>query len=109
MIKDAEIFAEEDAEVRERMSMGNEFASFISDVRNQVSGEDRYGGELGADGRRVLRDMVNEVETWVEEEAARVSLEYLKDKFREVQSDVVRVTSGLYHDDGVLRPVNAEL
>ena len=54
MIKDAELFAEEDKEIKERIDAKHSLQSYIYNMRNTVEDKDKLAEKLSTDDKEVI-------------------------------------------------------
>ncbi|PIL34228.1 transporter [Ganoderma sinense ZZ0214-1] len=101
MIKDAEKFATQDAELRKHIGKINELSTYVWQLNSQVADSDGLGGKLRDDDKKTLQEELTRFSTWLEESSKSVTLEEIEERFAELQSVVNPITSALYQrNDG---------
>eukprot|EP01086_Lenisia_limosa_P003794 TRINITY_DN1848_c0_g5_i1.p1 TRINITY_DN1848_c0_g5~~TRINITY_DN1848_c0_g5_i1.p1 ORF type:complete len:659 (+),score=300.12 TRINITY_DN1848_c0_g5_i1:26-1978(+) len=66
MLKEAELYEEEDKLARAKVDAKNGLEGFAYNVRNSVSDEDKWGGKLDEDEKEILNDAVKETLDWID-------------------------------------------
>lgn len=89
MVEEAEQFAEEDRNVKERMDARNGLESYLYNLKNHMEDEDR-SGNLSAEDKMDILDLVEEKLDWME-----TSPEASKDEFVSHQKEVEQVVNPL--------------
>jgi heat shock protein 5 len=95
MVKEAEMFAEEDARVKEKVEAKNELESYAYNMKNQIGDNEKLGGKLDADSKATITTAVDEAISWLEANA-NADTEELKAKKKELEAVVQPIVSKLY-------------
>ncbi|KAK4129478.1 heat shock protein 70 [Parathielavia appendiculata] len=97
MIAEAEKFADEDREARERTEARNSLESYAFSLKNQIEDNKGLGGRIDEDEKEILRDAVRAATEWIDEHGATATAEDFAEQ-RERLSDVAYpITSKLYN------------
>ncbi|KAH3802464.1 hypothetical protein DPMN_156141 [Dreissena polymorpha] len=99
MLREAEIYAEEDRKVKENRDARNDLESYVYSLRNQVSDPQKLGGKLSDDDRSTIENAVNEASEWLSNNPAADTDEYTENK-RELESVVLPIIQHLYDNNG---------
>merc|ERR1719460_3401691 len=67
MIKDAEMFADEDKKLKERVESRNELESYAYSLKNQINDKEKLGAKITDEDKEKIEEAVNEKITWLEE------------------------------------------
>merc|ERR1711901_8363 len=65
MVREAEQFADEDAQAKERIDAKNGLESYAYNMKNQM-GDDKFKDALEEADKKAVEDKVNEVTTWLD-------------------------------------------
>merc|ERR1712135_94229 len=65
MIKDAEMFAEEDKKVAERAFAKSELEQYVYSLKNQVADEEKLGGKLDDEEKETINDGIESTIEWL--------------------------------------------
>ncbi|KAJ3202515.1 ATPase with role in protein import into the ER [Entophlyctis luteolus] len=98
MIEDAEMFAEEDRLLKEKVEAKNGFENYIYQIKQQVTDEDKLGGKLDAVEKTKILDAIEEATEWVESQHSSASKEDIDEQKAELEAVVNPITSKLYGD-----------
>ncbi|KAK1830014.1 78 kDa glucose-regulated protein like [Podospora conica] len=101
MVADANRFADEDREARERIEARNGLESLVFGVKGQVEGE--MGG-LGEGERGVILDAVREASAWLRDMAGTATAEEFEEQRAEFERVVHPITGRLYGESGSGNP-----
>ncbi|KAJ4297065.1 ATPase with role in protein import into the ER [Collariella sp. IMI 366227] len=96
MIADAEKFADEDKEARERIEARNGLENYAFNLKNQVENENGLGGKIDDENKEALRDAVNEATSWIEEYGASATTEDFEEQKEKLSNVAYPITSRLY-------------
>merc|ERR1712033_161984 len=67
MIKDSEMFAEEDKKLKERVESRNELESYAYSLKNQINDKEKLGAKLSDEDKEKITEAVDEQIKWLEE------------------------------------------
>lgn len=95
MVKEAEMFAEEDAKVKEKVEAKNELESYAYNMKNQIGDSEKLGGKLDDDTKATITTAVDEAISWLEANP-NAETEELKAKKTELEGIVQPIVSKLY-------------
>ncbi|KAH6853634.1 glucose-regulated protein [Chaetomium sp. MPI-CAGE-AT-0009] len=96
MIAEAEKFADEDKEARERIEARNGLENYAFNLKNQLEDDNGLGGRADENDKETIRDAVREATTWLDQYGATATAEDFAEQ-REKLSDVAHpITSKLY-------------
>lgn len=66
MIKDVEIFVEEDKWVKEIVDVKNDLEYFVYLLKNQISDKEQLSEKLSEDDKKVIEEVVEFMISWIE-------------------------------------------
>lgn len=66
MIKDVEIFVEEDKRVKEIVDVKNDLEYFVYLLKNQISDKGQLSEKLSEDDKKVIQEVVEFMISWIE-------------------------------------------
>lgn len=66
MIKDVEIFVEEDKRVKEIVDVKNDLEYFVYLLKNQISDKEQLSEKLSEDDKKVIQEVVEFMISWIE-------------------------------------------
>lgn len=107
MIKDAEVFADEDKKLKERVEARNELESYSYGLKNQVSDKDKLGAKLSDSDKEKLEEAIDEKIKWLEEHPQAETEEYKTQK-KELEEVAQPIIAKLYQDAGGAPPPAGE-
>merc|ERR1712086_1015069 len=84
MVREAEEFADEDKELKERVDARNGLEGYAYNMRNQVNDEEKIGGKISDEDKETIEEAVTEVIDWLDENA-EAEAEELKEKLTELE------------------------
>ncbi|KAJ3121894.1 ATPase with role in protein import into the ER [Physocladia obscura] len=96
MVDEAELFAEEDRLLKEKIEAKNGFENYIYQIKQQVTDEDKLGGKIDADDKKAILDAVSEATEWLDANAATATKEDIDEQKAELEGVVNPITSKLY-------------
>merc|ERR1712128_262362 len=67
MIKESEMFAEDDKKLKERVESRNELESYAYSLKNQINDKEKLGAKITDEDKEKIEEAVNEKITWLEE------------------------------------------
>jgi heat shock protein 5 len=95
MVKEAEMFADEDAKVKEKVEAKNELESYAYNMKNQIGDSEKLGGKLDEESKTKITTAVDEAISWLEANPS-AEIEELKAKKTELEAIVQPIVSKLY-------------
>ncbi|KAH6650889.1 glucose-regulated protein [Chaetomium tenue] len=96
MIAEADKFADEDKEARERIEARHGLENYAFSLKNQLEDANGLGGKVDEDEKETLREAVREATAWINEYGATATADDFAEQ-REKLSDVAHpITSKLY-------------
>lgn len=96
MVEEAEMYAEEDRELREKIEAKNTLENYAISLKNQLSDED-FAGKLDEEDLETLQDAVSDTLEWIEENGDSATSEELSEKKEELSKVAYPITSKLYN------------
>merc|ERR1711916_364728 len=99
MIEEAEMFAEEDRQLKEKIDARNGLESYAYSLRNQISDEEKLGDKLSEDKKEILMEAIDEALTFVEDNPNAELEEYTAAK-EQLESIANPIISALYEAQG---------
>lgn len=100
MIKEAEEFATQDAELRKRIEKLNELSTFVWHLKSQVVDPQGLGGKLSDSDKKALQQELAQFNHWLEESSKAATMSEIEERFAELQAVVNPITSALYQGSG---------
>jgi len=108
MIKEAEKFADEDLQVKERIESKNVLENYLYGIKNQVNDEAQLGSKIDAEDKKTILEAVAAQISWLESEGVTASKEELDERKEQIESVVNPITSKLYGAAGGSGPAPTE-
>merc|ERR1711998_661623 len=101
MIRDAEVFAEEDKKVRERVDAKNAFDGYLHSMRSTAEGssDDGLSEKLDDDEKEQISETIKDAQSWLDSNP-EADAEEIKEKQKEVESVCARIISKYYQAGG---------
>merc|ERR1711931_514479 len=99
MIKDAEMFADEDKKLKERVEARNELESYAYSLKNQINDKEKLGAKITDEDKEKIEEAVNEKISWLEENQEADDEDFKKQK-KELEDTVNPIISKLYAQGG---------
>ena len=99
MIKDAETFASEDAELKLRVESRNELESYAYSLKNQINDKEKLGAKISDEDKEKIEEAVNEKISWLEENQEAAGEDFKKQK-KELEDAVQPIIAKLYQQGG---------
>merc|ERR1712057_22606 len=98
MVREAEQFADEDAQAKERIDAKNGLESYAYNMKNQINDE-KFKDALEEDDKKAVEDKVNEVMTWLDtaEHAEKEEFESMQKELEAVCNPIIKK---MYQDAG---------
>merc|ERR1712004_560415 len=103
MIKDAEMFAEEDAKVAARATAKNELEQYAYGLKNQVNNDDPekgLGSKLSDEDKEEINTAVENTIEWLDENGETAEAEDIKEMKEKLEGIVKPIIDALYADQG---------
>jgi len=66
MLRDAEMFADQDKEAKEKIDARNSFESYIYSMRNTIEDPEKLKDKLDDDDMEVIEDAIADAKEWLE-------------------------------------------
>jgi len=91
MVREAEQFADEDAQAKERIDAKNGLESYAYNMKNQVN-DDKFKDAIGEDDKKTIEDKVNEVMSWLDtaEHAEKEEFESMQKELEGVCNPIIQ-------------------
>ncbi|KAI9250960.1 heat shock 70 kDa protein [Phascolomyces articulosus] len=99
MVREAEEFAEEDKQVRERTEAKNQLENYVYTLKSQLSDDSGALSKIEEDDRDAIEDAIREKMDWLDENPTAEKEDY-DEKREELESVVNPITAKLYADGG---------
>merc|ERR1712223_666409 len=99
MIKDAETFASEDAELKLRVESRNELESYAYSLKNQINDKEKLGAKISDEDKEKIEEAVNEKISWLEENQEAAGEDFKAQK-KELEDAVQPIIAKLYQQGG---------
>ncbi|XP_066959399.1 endoplasmic reticulum chaperone BiP-like [Macrobrachium rosenbergii] len=107
MIQDAELFADEDKKVKERVESRNELESFAYSLKNQINDQEKLGAKLSEDEKTMIEEAIDDKLTWLENNADADAEEFKAQK-KSLEDLVQPIIAKLYQDAGGAPPTDSD-
>merc|ERR1711997_506924 len=89
MVKEAELYAEEDKKVKDRIDARNGLESYLYNLKNTLEDEEKgVADSISAEDKKEMQDMIDEVLDWMEENP-----EADKEDYDEKQKEVEQIAN----------------
>jgi len=98
MVREAEQFADEDAQAKERIDAKNGLESYAYNMKNQIN-DDKFKDALEEADKKAVEDKVNEVMTWLDT-AEHAEKEEFESMQKELESVCNPIIQKLYQNAG---------
>merc|ERR1711957_209370 len=99
MVREAEEFADEDKNMKERVDARNGLEGYAYNMRNQVNDEEKLGSKISDEDKETIEEAVTEAIDWLDENPEADSEEY-KEKLTELEGVCDPIVSQLYGEAG---------
>jgi len=99
MIKDAEMFADEDKKLKERVEARNELESYAYSLKNQINDKEKLGAKITDEDKEKIEEAVNEKISWLEENQEAEGEDFKTQK-KELEEIVQPIIAKLYQQGG---------
>merc|ERR1712027_78078 len=107
MIKDAEMFADEDAKLKSRVESRNELESYAYSLKNQINDKEKLGAKITDEDKEKIEESVNDKISWLEENQEAEGEDFKKQK-KELEDAVQPIIAKLYQQGGAPPPGGEE-
>ncbi|KAJ8318005.1 hypothetical protein KUTeg_003096, partial [Tegillarca granosa] len=99
MIKEAELFAEEDSKLKERVEAKNELESYVYNLKNQLNDKEKLGDKISSEDKETLQNKIDEKIKWIDSNQGASTEEFKQEK-SDIESIANPIISKLYHQNG---------
>merc|ERR1712242_649671 len=99
MVQDAEMFADEDKKLKERVESRNELESYAYSLKNQIDDKEKLGAKISDEDKEKIEEAVNEKITWLEENQEADGEDFKAQK-KELEEIVQPIIAKLYQQGG---------
>merc|ERR1712219_110137 len=91
MVREAEQFADEDAQAKDRIDAKNGLESYAYNMKNQINDE-KFKDAIGEDDKKTIEDKVNEVMSWLDtaEHAEKEEFESMQKELEGVCNPIIQ-------------------
>merc|ERR1712223_350491 len=103
MIQEAEMFADEDKKLKERVEARNELESYAYLLKNQINDKEKLGAKINDEDKEKIEESVNEKISWLEENQ-EADAEDFKAQKKELEDTVQPIIAKLYAQGGAPPP-----
>jgi len=103
MIQDAEMFADEDKKLKERVESRNELESYAYSLKTQINDKDKLGSKISDEDKETIETAVEAKISWLEENQ-EAEAEDFKEQKKELEETVNPIISKLYAQGGAPPP-----
>ncbi|KAK7202639.1 dnaK-type molecular chaperone BiP [Myxozyma melibiosi] len=102
MVEEAEMYAEQDAELRQKIEARNTLENYAASLRNQVNDESEtgLGSKIDEADKETIMDAVKEVLDWIDDNAATATKEEYDEQRDKLSQVAYPITQKLYGDAG---------
>jgi len=107
MIKDSEMFADEDKKLKERVESRNELESYAYSLKNQINDKEKLGSKLSDDEKTKMEEAIDEKIKWLEDNAEGEAEDFKAQK-KELEDIVQPIIAKLYQGAGGAPPPGGE-
>jgi len=104
MVEEAEKFAEEDKQVRERIEAKNGLENYFYSLKNQVNDKEGMGSKISDDDKTAILDAIKETSSWFDSNSATATAEEFEEQKEKLTEVVTPITSKLYGSAGESHP-----
>ncbi len=99
MIDEAEKFADEDRELKEKIDTKNSFESYIYSMRNTIEDKEKLAEKLSEDEKEKISDAIKEAQDWLMENPEAGS-EEVREKQKEMEQVCNPIIAKFYQNQG---------
>ena len=80
MIKEAEMYADEDAAVQKKVESRNALENFAYSLKSQVADSEGTGGKLDSADKKTINDAIKTAQDWLESEGQTATAEEIDER-----------------------------
>merc|ERR1739838_295205 len=95
MIKESEMFAEDDKKLKERVESRNELESYAYSLKNQINDKEKLGAKLSDEEKTTMEEAIDEKIKWLEDNAEGEAEDFKAQK-KELEDIVQPIIAKLY-------------
>merc|ERR1712187_908741 len=95
MVREAEQYAEEDKNVKERIDARNGLESYVYNLKNQLEDENGLAEKISQEDKKELQDMIDETLDWMDKNPEAEKEEY-DEKQKEVENVANPIMRNMY-------------
>merc|ERR1719209_415708 len=99
MVKESEMFAEDDKKLKERVESRNELESYAYSLKNQINDKEKLGAKLSDEETAKIEEVINEKIAWLEENQD-ADADEMKAQKKEMEDIVQPIIAKLYQGAG---------
>jgi len=99
MIRDAEKFADEDKQLKEKVEARNELESYVYSLKNQIGDKDKLGAKLTDSDKEKIEAVIDEKIKWLENNAEAEAEDFKRQK-KDAEDIVQPIITKLYQGAG---------
>jgi len=103
MIQDAELFAEDDKKLKERVEGRNELEGYAYSLKTQINDKDKLGAKISDEDKETIETAVEAKISWLESNQEAEAEDYKAQK-KELEDTVNPIISKLYAQGGAPPP-----
>merc|ERR1711970_150141 len=107
MIKESEMFAEDDKKLKERVESRNELESYAYSLKNQINDKEKLGAKLSDEAKPTMEEAIDEKIKWLEDNAEGEAEDFKAQK-KELEDIVQPIIAKLYQGAGGAPPPGGE-
>jgi len=107
MIKESEMFAEDDKKLKEKVEARNELESYAYSLKNQINDKEKLGAKLSDEEKEKMEEAIDEKIKWLESNSDAESEEFKAQK-KELEDVVQPIIAKLYQQGGAPPPSGDE-
>lgn len=107
MIKESEMFAEDDKKLKERVESRNELESYAYSLKNQINDKEKLGAKLSEEEKTTMEEAIDEKIKWLEDNAEGEAEDFKAQK-KELEDIVQPIIAKLYQGAGGAPPPGGE-
>jgi len=107
MIKESEMFAEDDKKLKEKVEARNELESYAYSLKNQINDKEKLGAKLSDEEKEKMEEAIDEKIKWLESNSDADSEEFKAQK-KELEDVVQPIIAKLYQQGGAPPPSGDE-
>jgi heat shock protein 5 len=100
MVREAEEFADEDKEMKEKIDARNALEGYAYNMKNQINDEEKLGGKIDDEDKETIEEAVNDAIDWLDENSDSADKEELQEKLKELEGVCNPIVSKIYQSSG---------